>query len=79
MIIIMIIMVKSVCELKPINFQKSSNKHRSSFEYEIYRHRTSLSNYMWEIKKKQGIDPMLKWEIILKNAKNIRLVIDIIS
>ena len=49
-------------------FQKRYNNHRSSFTHEIYRNRTSLCNYMWEIKNKQGIDPLLKWEIIKKNC-----------
>ena len=34
---------------------------KSSFEHEIYRHKSSLSNYVWEVKNKSDIDPMLKW------------------
>ena len=34
-------------------------------------HRTSLSKYVWEIKKNLGTEPQLKWEII-KNVANIR-------
>ena len=33
---------------------------------EKYKHSTSLSNYMWEIKNRQGTDPILKWEIVKK-------------
>ena len=32
--------------------------------HEIYRHKTSLSNYLWEVKHKFCIDPILKWEIV---------------
>ena len=58
--------------------QGALKKDRSSFAHDIYGHRTSLSNYVLEIKKKQGIDSILKWEII-KNVENICLVIDIVS
>ena len=34
--------------------------HKSSFTHEIYKHKTSLSNYLWEVKNKFGIDPILK-------------------
>ena len=37
--------------------------HKSSFAHDIYRHKTSLSNYVWGVKSKFGIDPILKWEI----------------
>ena len=43
--------------------------HRTSFSHEKYRHSTSLSNYMWGIKKKKGRDPILKLEIIKKCRK----------
>ena len=33
---------------------------------------TTLSSYVWEVKDKKGIDPILKWEVI-KNAVNIGL------
>ena len=49
--------------------------YKSSFAHEIYRHITNLSKYVWEIKKNQGIDPILKWEIV-KNL-DIRQVINI--
>ena len=43
--------------------------YKSSFIHEIYRHKTSLSNYVWEVKNKFGIDPMLKWEIMKRCSK----------
>ena len=52
--------------------------YRSGFAHEIYKHRTNLSNYVREVKKKQGTGFILKWEII-KNAESKRLVIDITS
>ena len=39
---------------------KKYYNERSSFAYEIYRHKTSLSNYEWEIKKNPATDPILK-------------------
>lgn len=42
-------------------FKRSMYNHRISFAHQIYSHKTSLS-----IKKKQGGDPILKWEIIQK-------------
>ena len=35
----------------------------------LYKHSTSLSNYIWEIKKKQGRNSILKYEIIRKSPK----------
>ena len=43
--------------------------YKSSFTQEKRRHKTSLSNYIWEIKKKFGIDPILKWEIVKRCCK----------
>ena len=34
-----------------------------------YRHKTSLSNYVWEVKNKFGIDSILKWEIVKRYCK----------
>ena len=50
-------------------FKKRYYNHKSSFTHERYRHSTSLSNYIWDVKKKQDIDPILKWEIIKKCHK----------
>ena len=44
--------------------------HQSSFAYEIYRHKTSLSNYVWQVKNKFGIDLILKWEIVKRCSKH---------
>ena len=43
--------------------------HKSSFAHEISRHKTSLSNYIWEVTNKFGIDPILKWEILKRCSK----------
>ena len=43
--------------------------HKTSFTHERYKHSTSLSNYMWEIKNRQGIDPILKWEVVKKMSQ----------
>ena len=37
-----------------------------------------MYNYVWKIKKKQGIDPILRCEME-KSAENMRLGIDIFS
>ena len=44
--------------------------HKSSFAHEIYRYKTSLSNYVWKVKNKFGIVPILTWEIV-KNVVNV--------
>ena len=43
--------------------------HRNSFSHEKYRHSTSLSNHVWEIKNKKGVAPILKWEIVKRCRK----------
>ena len=43
--------------------------NKSSLAYEIYRYKTSLSNYVWEIKRKFGINPILKWETVKSFSK----------
>ena len=43
--------------------------HRTSFSHEKYRHSTTLSSYVREVKDKKGIDPILKWEVIKKCRK----------
>ena len=80
LIIIIIIITGKMCSCDLLrSFPKRYYNHRSGFTLKIYRYRNSLSNCVWEIKKKQGIDPILKWEITKKNAENIRLMIDIVS
>ena len=44
-------------------FKQRYYDHKSSFVHEIYRHKTSLSNYVWEVKNKFGIDLISKLEI----------------
>ena len=43
--------------------------HKSNFTHEIYRHKTSLFSYIWEVKNKFSIDPILKWEIVKRCSK----------
>ena len=62
---------KTMCRFYTRTFQKRYYNHRNSFAHKIYRYRTSLSNYAWEIFKNLGTDPILKWEIV-KNAVNIK-------
>ena len=52
-----------------VGLMQGSFKQKTSFAHEIYRHKTSLSNYVWEVKKKFGIDPILKWEIVKRCSK----------
>ena len=40
-------------------FKQRYYDHKSSLTHEIYRRKTSLSNYIWEVKNKFGIDPIL--------------------
>ena len=47
-------------------FKTRYYNHRTSFSHEKYRHSTTLSSYVWEVK---GIDPVLKWEVIKKCRK----------
>ena len=56
--------------------QKRYYNHRSCFAYKIYRHRTSLSNDVWEMKN-LVTDLILKWKIVKKNAINIKWEINI--
>ena len=56
-------------------FKKRFYNHKCSFTHETYKNNTSLLKYIWEIKTKLSIDPILKWEII-KNAVNRRWVIN---
>ena len=50
-------------------FKTRYYNHRMSFSHEKYKHSTTLSSYVWEIKDKKGIDPILKWEVIKKCCK----------
>ena len=50
-------------------FKKWFYNHKCSFSHETYKNSSSLSKYIWEIKTKLGIDPILKWEIIKKCCK----------
>ena len=50
-------------------FKQRYYDHKSSFAHEIYTHKTSLSNYEWEIKNKFGIDSILKGEIVKRCSK----------
>ena len=50
-------------------FKARYYNHKTSFSNEKYRHSTTLSRYVWEVKDKKGIDPILKWEVIKKCRK----------
>ena len=50
-------------------FKHRYYNHRTSFTHKKYKHSTSLSNYVWVIKNRQGIDPILKWEVVKKCRK----------
>ena len=50
-------------------FKHRYSNNRNSFTDEKYKHSTSLSDYVWEIKNRQGIDPILKWEVVKKCRK----------
>ena len=52
-------------------FKQRYYNHKTSFTHKKYKHSTSLSNYVWEIKNRQGIDPILKWEIVKKKMSQI--------
>lgn len=55
-------------------FKNRYYNHRSSFAHKIFSYRTSLYDYVLEIKKKQSY---IKMEDSKKNVVNISLVIDI--
>ena len=44
-------------------FKKRYPKHKESLENEHSKEHTSLSSYVWSLKKKSE-DPTVKWEII---------------
>ena len=48
--------------------KKGHYNQRNSFAYEIYMHRTSLSNSAWEIKNNLK-DPILEWYMIKQCRK----------
>ena len=50
-------------------FKQRYYNHKSSFPHEICRHKTNLSNYVWEVKNKFAIDPILKWDIMKRCSK----------
>ena len=50
---------------------RSTNDPSKIYYYHRSRHRTSLFNNIWEIKKNLGIDPILKLEIV-KTVVNIK-------
>ena len=40
-------------------FKTRYYNHKTSFSHKKYRHSTTLSSYVWEVKDKKGIDPIL--------------------
>ena len=51
------------------DFKTRFYNHRTSFSHEKYRYSTALSSYVWELKEKQWVDPIMKWEVIKKCRK----------
>ena len=60
---------KSICRFYTRTSLKRYYNHMSSFTHEIYRHRISLYNYVWEIKKNLGMDSILKRNIVKSIVK----------
>ena len=51
------------------DFKTRYYNHKTSFSDDKYRHSTTLSSSVWELKDNEGIDPMIKWEVIKKCRK----------
>ena len=51
------------------DFKTRYYNHKTSFSHEKYRHSTTLSSYVWELKDSKGLDPIMKWEVIKKCRK----------
>ena len=51
------------------DFKTRYYNHKTSFSHEKYRHSTTLSSYVWELKDNKGIYPIMKWEVIKKCRK----------
>ena len=49
--------------------------HRTNFSHEKYRHSTSLSNHVWEIKNKKGIERCRKYRAGNKDCNQEKLAI----
>ena len=60
-----VVMIKNYMWVLLKDFKNDIYNHKSCFAHEIYRNKTSSSKYVWEIKKKKGTDPILKWEIVI--------------
>ena len=50
-------------------FKQRYYTHKCNFTHEVNRHKTSLSKYVWEVKRKFGLGPILKWEIMKRCSK----------
>ena len=46
------------------DFKKRYNNHTKSFRHKRYSKETTLSKYIWEIKKEYNEMPTLKWSIV---------------
>ena len=46
------------------DFKTRYYNHKTSYSHEKYRHSTTLSSYVWELKDNKGIHPIMKWEVI---------------
>ena len=47
-------MIENVCGFNANPFQKRYDNHKSSLAHEVYRHKTSLSIYVGEVKKRMS-------------------------
>ena len=47
---------------------KTNKYHIKSFKNEFYANSTTLSSYVWEMKKRKNVTPALTWEV-LRTAK----------
>ena len=46
------------------DFKKRYNNHTKSFRHKQYSRETTLSKYIWKIKKEYNEMPTLKWSIV---------------
>ena len=46
------------------DFKKRYNNHTNSFRHKLYSKETTLSKYIWEIKKEYNKMPTLKWSVV---------------
>ena len=45
-------------------WKKRYYNHKKSFNYKRYSHNTTLSSYVWHLKKTLDVNPNLKWSVV---------------